>query len=128
MVLDYDPDMADQLQDVWTKIHSHWGDDKGALLLLAGENVVGFMHYTLHEFFFGKAPICYLSDLYIKPEHRRLGYARRALRWLMNHAQDHKWGRLYWVTHKDNIEAQGLYDSVAKCEFIRYHVDFIEGM
>jgi ribosomal protein S18 acetylase RimI-like enzyme len=128
MVLDYDPDMADQLADTWAKIHSPWNDIRGARFIKDGREIIGFIQFKRHEFFFGKAPICYLSDLYIKPEHRRLGYARRTLNWMIDHARRNLYGRLYWITHKDNVEAQGLYDSVAAGEFIRYHIDFIRGM
>lgn len=122
MVLDYDADVAGLAGDAWSRI---LGDDSGVVGLIAtldGE-IAGFAHYVLHDFPFRAGPVCYLSDLYVRPEYRRLGIARALLNHLIDVCTHNNWARLYWVTEHHN-PIRPLYDELGIAEFVRYHRDF----
>lgn len=121
MVEDYDPDVADLAESAWSKFFSA----APYLCLLAVENgeIVGFLHYTFHDFCFGRGKNCYVSDLYVAPDHRRKGVARALLTQVIETGNRLGWGRVYWVTEFDN-PARALYDELGIAEFVRYHVDF----
>lgn len=119
MVNDYDPDLTP------TKLNVAWKNLKrqhsaGYLIQVAGSSV-GFLHLTYHPFVFADRT-CYLSDLYVKPEFRRRGVAREVLTLLVDKFKLAGWDRLYWITEYDN-PIRSLYDSIAKTEFVRYHID-----
>lgn len=123
MVQDYDPDIGLSANRTWSRI---WGGQKGltCLVLTKDDEVIGFMHYVFHEFFFHFRPVCYLSDLYIRPEHRNQGWGGCLLELLFEKAKKENWERVYWVTHRENEDAQRLYNRYAgSYEFVRYHVD-----
>lgn len=126
MVMDYDDGLYDQLKPSWDKLFAQDSAVQGMIATI-GSAPVGFMHFTRHEFCFGKAPVCYLADLYVKPEFRRQGVARAMLEWLLAQAKKEKLGRVYWVTDPDN-PARTLYDEYGISGYIRYSVDLIEGM
>lgn len=71
--------------------------------------LAGLVHYILHYTTGAVAPVCYMQDLYVSPEHRRHGIGRRLVRALADQGQKEKWARLYWLAEADNKAAQALY-------------------
>lgn len=123
MVQDYDEDIGLQADAAWDRIHRE-GQGLACLVITEDDRPIGFMHWLLHDFFFKSGPVCYLSDLYVRPEHRNRGLGKAMLDYLFAEAARLKWSRVYWVTHRDNEDAQRLYDQYAgSFEFVRYHVD-----
>lgn len=123
MVLDYDPNIPDP--DIgWRKFFgttkTHFG-----FFAVRDEDIAGFIHYQLQSITFVEEPVCYIADLYVKPEFRRLGVATDLINGLLLKAMSSDWARVYWVTENDN-PARALYDRLAKQDFVRYHVDFKE--
>jgi GNAT superfamily N-acetyltransferase len=122
MVQDYDPDLTwERIKNAWNTIL--FNPDIYGYLIRVDNQIVGFAHLVYHTFPFAVGTTCYLSDLYVKREFRRKGIATEVLNQFIQIAKDSKWERLYWVTEHGN-PARTLYDSVAKCEFVRYHTDF----
>ena len=65
--------------------------------------------------------ICYLEDLFVDQAARGQGCAHKLIKALAEKAKTEGWGRLYWMTHKENGRARRLYDKVANLtDFIRY--------
>lgn len=118
LVLNYDPDITDP-GSAWYKITR---DLVPGLVVEEDEKLVAFMNYFLHDSVWTPGPICYLSDLYVKPEYRRRGIAKSLIDHLLDLAVHHDWERVYWVTEYSNL-ARILYDRYAKPEFVRYAVD-----
>lgn len=58
------------------------------------------------------APIYVLYDLYVSPENRRNGIARRLLEVAAAHAKRDGKVRMDLTTAKDNLKAQALYESL----------------
>jgi len=67
---------------------------------------------------------CYLADLYVTEEYRRLGIAKGLIEFAVNLSSRECWHRLFWITRLENIEAQALYDQVAsKKTHVWYEID-----
>lgn len=121
MVLDYDEDLGNRAEDAWGQLFNPELDHTGWVVVY--DNVpCAFLNYTFHGFIFSSGKVCYLSDLYVKPEYRREGIARRLLTQLVELGQTLSWSRIYWITEFEN-PARGLYDDFGVAEFVRYHLD-----
>lgn len=123
MVQDYDPDIGESANQTWDRMWQA-GQCLFCKVITVDDEPVGFMQYTFHSFFFDFHSVCYLSDLYVRPAYRNRGLGRLLLDYLFDEAKRLKWGRVYWVTHRDNLDAQRLYNRyVSAYEFVRYHMD-----
>jgi len=100
-------------------------DETSPMFCLVAENekgqVVGFTNCIVHLNTWTVQPICYLEDLFVAPEHRKQGAARKLIETVAEKAKEENWGRLYWMTKNSNHTARVLYDDVAKLtDFLRY--------
>lgn len=75
--------------------------------------VVGFAHYVLHRSTWRIEDTCYLQDLFVAPEARGTGLARRLVEAVYAASDAAGAGQVYWLTHKDNLAARRLYDRLA---------------
>ncbi|MGE2836453.1 N-acetyltransferase family protein [Mycobacterium sp. SMC-4] len=67
----------------------------------------------------------YLEDLFVRPEYRRRGLARRLLATLARECVDRGYSRLTWAVLNWNVDAIALYDSVGgrpQTEWTTYRV------
>ena len=67
----------------------------------------------------------YLEDLFVRPQFRRRGLARKLLATLARECVDHGYSRLSWAVLDWNVNAIALYDSVGgrpQSEWITYRV------
>ena len=93
-----------------------------ARLAEAYDEVVGFSVSVLHEGTWTIEPICYLEDLFVDQQHRRLGTGRLLIQDLIDKARTQGWSRVYWHTRADN-PARRLYDEfVPADDFVRYRL------
>lgn len=122
MIRNYDPDIAGDADYAWGRFFDKSSGLRGRIATCCGAPA-GFMHYVFHDFSVMRGPICYLADLYVKPEFRRRGVARAMIEHLIDLASNERWTRIYWVTEHDN-PARALYDQYGIPEFVRYHIDF----
>ncbi|MEC7029320.1 MAG: GNAT family N-acetyltransferase, partial [Pseudomonadota bacterium] len=51
-------------------------------------------------------------DVYVDPDHRRKGIARKLVEYLAAIGQEQDWARIYWLAEQDNTAAQSLYKNV----------------
>jgi GNAT superfamily N-acetyltransferase len=109
--------------------HRTWArilDPDSAIMCIVAEvegQVYGFAHCVVHEATWEIQPVCYLEDLYVLPSARSRGIGGAMIEWLRNAMRAEGWARLYWMTHRDNDTARGLYDRFGKAdEFVRYVV------
>ena len=83
-------------------------------------NLVGFAHYLFHPHSWAGS-VCYLQDLYTRPEMRGRGVARALIHAVADAAREAGASRYYWLTKEDNLPARALYDRLADFKgFIRY--------
>jgi GNAT superfamily N-acetyltransferase len=81
--------------------------------------VVGLAHYTFHRYTIKIEPVCYLQDLFTKPEVRRQGVGRALIHGVYEQTRLAGARRTYWHTQTTNEAGRALYDKVAK------HLGFI---
>lgn len=82
--------------------------------LVAEDNgqIAGLLHYVLHPTTGQIAPVCYMQDLYVHPDHRRSGWARQLVWELHENGKKQGWARIYWVAEAANLPAQNLYKNL----------------
>lgn len=80
---------------------------------VSGATLLGFAHFLTHRSTWMTADTCYLQDLYVVPEARGTGIARRLLEAVYIAADKAGAGQVYWLTHHSNAQARRLYDRLA---------------
>jgi GNAT superfamily N-acetyltransferase len=97
-----------------------WGrllDPSEPLYALLAENdgeLVGLTHYLYHRSTTADRPICYLADIFTRPELRGRGIGRALIEAVYEQAIAAGASRVYWHTHETNSTAMLLYDDVAE--------------
>lgn len=87
----------------------------------AAATAVWFLNFSTWD----GVPGIYLEDLYVRPQFRRRGLARRILATLARECVDNGYSRLSWAVLDWNVNAIALYDSVGGKplrEWITYRV------
>lgn len=88
------------------------------------EEIIGFSHYLFHRNLWSTQDTCYLSDLYVVPEMRGKGIARKLVHKVAQQAKDYGVKGVYWNTQETNYRGRMLYDQVAKkTPFIVYEIE-----
>ncbi|WP_029350598.1 GNAT family N-acetyltransferase [Bosea sp. 117] len=92
----------------------------GTLAWRDGE-AVGLAHHIFHRSTWTEGDYCYLQDLFVSPEARGGGIARKLIQHVYVEAQRKGCARVYWLTHESNETAIRLYEQVAqRSGFIQY--------
>jgi len=93
-----------RLNDEGEKVYAIVAEDQNAL--------VGLVQYILHPTTGSVNDVCYMQDVFVDPDHRGKGIARRMIDALETQARKEKWARIYWLAEANNEAAQGLYKSL----------------
>src|SRR5688572_13360646 len=104
----------------WARLH----DPKEPMFLLgayADGKLVGIVHYLYHRSCWTVGDYCYLQDLFVAEESRKLGLGRALIEAVYKAAQAAGASRVHWLTHETNATARALYDTLAdRPGFIQY--------
>ncbi|WP_306031399.1 GNAT family N-acetyltransferase [Stappia sp. MMSF_3263] len=93
----------------------------GGLVAERAGQMIGFVHYIVHETTWSLEPTCYLEDLYVDGAVRGGGAGRALIEAVYEVARARGCRSVYWQTHDDNARARALYDKVAVLSpFVRY--------
>lgn len=86
----------------------------GCLFLYRNEQGTGVGFATVYLTFVSSIParVGVMSDLYVAPDHRKLGVGKRLIDHCLRFALSKGAARLQWLTGEDNKQAQKLYDSM----------------
>jgi GNAT superfamily N-acetyltransferase len=76
--------------------------------------VAGMLNAIIHPNTWFTVPVCYLEDLFVEPECRGCGLGRALIEALAEEGRRARWARIYWRTADDNVDAQFLYDRLAR--------------
>jgi GNAT superfamily N-acetyltransferase len=96
-------------------------DQPYGLLAVAGDEIVGLVHYHFHLSTWSAAGYCYLEDLFVSPAARGKGAGRALIEAVYRAADERGASRVYWNTLKTNTQARVLYDKVAELSpFVQY--------
>lgn len=97
-----------------TRMHL-FGDHPIATVLLARDdnsNVLGMASYSLLWPASGTRCQLFLTELYVRDEHRGNGVGRALLNRLVEIAQEHNAMRVAWTARRNNVAAQSFYESL----------------
>ena len=116
---------TDVTDSVWSRIMDIKAPIYGLVAESEGGQVLGFVNYVLHQYTWGTGSVCYLEDLFVKPEARGQGVGRALMDSLIDRARANSWARVYWDTETSNKTARTLYDKYCLADdFVRYTVRF----
>jgi GNAT superfamily N-acetyltransferase len=83
----------------------------------------GFTQYQLMHDSLSASMVCYLSDLYVRPDQREAGTGRALIDHVLAFAHERGIKDVTWLTQEFNYRARQLYDSYQpKSDFILYSI------
>lgn len=95
--------------------------DLNGLLAVQDGQAVGLVHYIFHRHMWRQGDVCYLQDLFVRPDIRGGGVGRALIQAVYDRADAAGAPAVYWLTQADNAPARQLYDQVAELTpFIKY--------
>jgi GNAT superfamily N-acetyltransferase len=105
----------------WRRIMDPANPMKCLVATDAGDTAIGFILYVTHPYGWSSRSVCYLQDLYVRPESRRRGCGRALIEALSDVGRRAGWLKIYWMTQEDNVPARRLYDTIAvRSPLVRY--------
>ncbi|MDU9003393.1 GNAT family N-acetyltransferase [Sedimentitalea todarodis] len=118
----YETSVAPEVYDsTFTRLLGDDPRDFNALVAEQDGRLVGLTHYLFHRHAWKIEDICYLQDLYARPEYRGTGVGRALIEAVYAVADKNGTPAVYWLTQDFNETARTLYDRIAKVTpFIRY--------
>lgn len=92
-----------------------------ALGAYVDERLSGIAHYLFHRSCWTIRDYCYLQDLFVAENARKLGLGRALIEAVYKEASAAGASRVHWLTHESNKTARNLYDTLAERPgFIQY--------
>lgn len=106
---------------VWHWIFDDSNDFWCDLIVTDDNQPFGFTQYQLMHRSLGGSMVCYLSDLYIRPEKRGNSAGRALIDHVIAFAKKRDIGNVRWLTQEFNYPGRHLYDKYCeKSDFILY--------
>ena len=100
------------------------GDDPQDFSCFVAEQngaLVGLTHYLFHRHAWKVETVCYLQDLFARPEARGAGVGRALIQAVYDEADRQGAPSVYWLTQDFNHTARKLYDRIGTLTpFIKY--------
>jgi GNAT superfamily N-acetyltransferase len=117
----YDTVLPQHVYDAtWARLH----DPNEPMWLLGAAvegKILGIVHYLFHRSCWTVGDYCYLQDLFVAQDARKLGLGRALIEAVYKEAKAAGASRVYWLTHETNATARALYDTLAdRPGFIQY--------
>ncbi len=108
---------------VWRWIYDPATDFLCDVVEDADGKLIGFTQYQLMLRSLGGSKVCYLSDLYVRPDCRGSGAGRALIDHVIGFAKAKQIANVRWLTQDFNHDARRLYDSYStKSDFILYSI------
>lgn len=105
----------------WTRLL----DDNAQVFGLVAEDkgqLIGLLQYVVHPTTGSVSDICYMQDVFVEPDHRGKGIARKMIGELEKIGKREKWARIYWLAEANNEAAQALYKSLGQTMDFTLHI------
>jgi GNAT superfamily N-acetyltransferase len=108
----------------WARLHDP-NEPMGVLGAYVDGKLAGIVHYLFHRSCWTIGDYCYLQDLFVADDVRKLGLGRALIEAVEQVARATGASRVYWLTHESNAVARALYDKLAESPgFIQYRKVF----
>ena len=108
----------------WKRLHDP-AEPMHLLGAYAGGKLLGIVHYLYHRSCWTVGNYCYLQDLFVAKDARKLGLGRALIEAVYKEARSAGASRDHWLTHETNTTARALYDTLAdRPGFIQYRKIF----
>jgi GNAT superfamily N-acetyltransferase len=108
----------------WARLHDP-AEPMHLLGAYAGGRLCGIVHYLYHRSCWTIGNYCYLQDLFVAADSRKLGLGRALIEAVYKEARAAGASRVHWLTHETNATARALYDTLAdRPGFIQYRKVF----
>ena len=120
----YKASVSDEAKaEVWAWIFAENPDFWCDLGVDEAGKVVGLVQYQVMHRSLSGAKVCYLSDLFVRPEVRGGGHGRAMIDHVIGFARARGLSNVRWLTQEFNYAGRRLYDSFRpKSDFILYSV------
>lgn len=110
--------------ETWRRILDPASSIESLVAVKSGE-VIGICNYLYHDSTWSTQPTCYLQDLFVDPQARGGGAARKLILACEDEARKKGASRVYWLTQEYNAPARSLYDTITqRTSFIVYRKTF----
>ena len=121
----YKTTVPEETYDVtWNRLHDP-AEPMHLLGAYTGGRLLGIVHYLYHRSCWTVGNYCYLQDLFVAKDARKLGLGRALIEAVYKEARSAGASRVYWLTHETNATARALYDTLAdRPGFIQYRKVF----
>ncbi|WP_348774521.1 GNAT family N-acetyltransferase [Ruegeria atlantica] len=118
----YEATAPDQTYDsTFARLLGNDPNDFSCFVAEANGQLVGLTHYLFHRHAWKEESVCYLQDLFARPEARGTGVGRALIQAVYDEADRKSAPSVYWLTQEFNHTARKLYDRIGKqTPFIRY--------
>ncbi len=118
----YESSVADEVYDsTFARLLGDDPQDFNCLIAEIDGRPVGLTHYLFHRHAWRIENVCYLQDLYTRPETRGTGVGRALIGAVYAAADVNGTPNVYWLTQEFNTTARLLYDRIADVTpFIKY--------
>ena len=103
-----------RLLDNSSTVNALVAEDTGAL--------IGLLQYVIHPTTGSLTDICYMQDVFVAPEKRGKGIAKKMIKELERLGRQEKWSRIYWLAEADNEAAQALYKNLGQKMDFTLHI------
>lgn len=117
-------------EPVTTQTWMRLTDETAQVCGLVAENkgeLVGLLQYVLHPTTGSIEPVCYMQDVFVTPERRSQGIARKMIAELERIGKREAWNRIYWLAEANNEAAQALYKSLGQKMDFTLHILPVKG-
>lgn len=118
----YESSVADEVYDsTFARLLGDDPQDFSCLIAEIDGRPVGLTHYLFHRHAWRIENVCYLQDLFTRPETRGTGVGRALIEAVYAAADVNGTPNVYWLTQEFNTTARLLYDRIADVTpFIKY--------
>ena len=122
----YQSSLAPQVTDLlWQRIQDPAHEIQCRVAAADDGGLLGLVHFFPHAHTWYAARVCYLNDLFVRPDIRGGGIGAKLIDAVVEEARQQQWAEVYWHTQNFNTVARGLYDKITGGTdgFVNYTID-----
>ena len=109
----YESSLSAEVTDLlWQRIHDPAHEIECRVAAAGDGTLAGLVHFFPHAHSWYENPVCYLNDLFVRPEIRGGGIGEKLIAAVVDEARKQQWAEVYWHTQNFNRVARGLYDKI----------------